>query len=216
MSDPADPTPPRPVPWWRRRWVTIGEVVGVGALLIAGLGYWDSHRQRTEDARRVAAQETREAARAALVLTAEANADGSRLTLSTLAPGQAIQEQRYLFPRTVLSHAMEVNAARPQIDRAWFADGLKRALDATMGPKTGEGTLPVAIVTRYIEAGETRSDVSIYRVGYAVRKEGLFGGRSVTLLGLALLRKGVTGDAQVLVDGAWGAEAGRGLAPEAR
>jgi hypothetical protein len=107
---------------------------------------------------------------------------------------------------------MEVTAARPQIDRVWFETGLKAALNAGEGPKTGEGVLPVGLVTRYIEDGEERSDRSIYRVGYAVRKTGMLGGRSVVLLGLSLSQRGVEGDLQAAVDRAWAAEAANGLA----
>ncbi|CAN5293844.1 hypothetical protein BH09PSE2_BH09PSE2_24860 [soil metagenome] len=202
-------------PWWRRRWATIGEVVGVCALLIAGLGYWDAHRERGQEAARRTAEARREQARAALVLTGEAQADGSRITLSTLGSGQAVQSQRYLFPKTVLGHAMEVSAARPQIALGWFEGGLKTALDPLPGLKTGEGVLPVGVVTRYVEDGEAREDRSLYRVGYAVRKAGLFGGRKITLLGLSLHRRGVAGDLQAAVDAAWRAESARGLAAEA-
>ncbi len=218
MSDPEPPTlealelaAETKRPWWRRRWATIGEVVGVCALMIAGLGYWDAHRERGQEAARRTAEARREQARTALVLTGEAQADGSRITLSTLGAGQAVQSQRYLFPKPVLGHPMEVTAARPQIALAWFDGGLKVAV----GGSTGEGVLPVGVVTRYIEDGEPREDRSLYAAGYAVRKAGLFGGRKATLLGLSLQKRGVSGDLQAAVEAAWKAERARGLAAEA-
>ncbi|MDB5456033.1 MAG: hypothetical protein JWP92_1618, partial [Caulobacter sp.] len=30
------------------RWLTLAELVGVAALVIAGLGFWDSHRERVQ------------------------------------------------------------------------------------------------------------------------------------------------------------------------
>ena len=107
---------------------------------------------------------------------------------------------------------MEVAAARPQIDRGWFEGGLKKALEAGPGSKTGEGTLPVGVITRYVEDGEERTDRSLYRVGYAVKDGGLFQGRKVVLLGLSLGRRAVDGDLQAAVDKAWTAEAAQGLA----
>lgn len=202
----------RKAAWWRRRWVTIGEVVALAALAIAVLGYLDAHKDRQAEADRRVAESRKAVARAALVLTAEADKDGGRLTLSPLGSGQAIQGQRYLFPKAVLGHPMEVTAARPQIDRAWVDAGLKAALDAGSGSKTGEGVLPVGVVTRYIEDGEERTDRSLYRVGFAVRKGGLFSGRAVVLLGLSLGRRGVEGDLQAAVDKAWAGQGG--LAPE--
>ena len=229
MSDPTpapsgDPSPLADVPatkaevaerkaaWWRKRWVTIGEIVGVAALVIAVLGYLDTRRQHEEDAARRTAEVQHEKARAALVLTGQADKEGARITLGPLSAGQAVQGQRYLFPKVVLDHAMEVTAARPQIDRGWFDSGLRKALEAGAGEKTGEGALPVGVVTRYVEDGEERTDMSLYRVGFAVRDGGLFQGRKVVLLGLSLGRRAVAGDLQAAVEKAWAAEASRGLA----
>ena len=64
--------------------------------------------------------------RQALVLRAEVVDNGERLMLHPLRDEQAVQSQRYLFPRAVLGHAMEVTAAQPQIDLAWVEEGLKR------------------------------------------------------------------------------------------
>lgn len=224
MSDPT-PVPIEPsetraaeaerkAAWWRRRWVTVGEIVGVAALVIAVLGYLDTHKQHADDLARRTVEAKHEQARAALILTAAADADGGRLTLTPLGAGQAVQGQRYLFPQTVLGHAMEVTAARPQIDRGWFEAGLKKALEAGTGPKTGEGVLPVGVVTRYIEDGEERTDRSLYRVGFAVRGGGLFSGRKLVLLGLSVVRRGVDADLQSVVDKAWAEQAAQGLAKE--
>ena len=215
---PIEPPPPqtaaqRKAAWWRRRWVTIGEIVGVGALGVALLGYLDARRERAET-RVERTRETRvEAARAALVLTATADADGARLTLSPMRPGQAVQSQRYLFPKAVLDHAMEVAAAQPQIDRGWIAAGLVRAAKAGGGAPTGEGALPVGLETTYVEDGETRIDRSLYRLGYRVEKGGLFAGPRVVLQGLSLERRGVSGDLQAAVETRWRTVGARGLAP---
>ena len=215
---PIEPPPPqtaaqRKAAWWRGRWVTIGEIVGVGALGVALLGYLDARRERAET-RVERTRETRvEAARAALVLTATADADGARLTLSPMRPGQAVQSQRYLFPKAVLDHAMEVAAAQPQIDRGWIAAGLVRAAKAGGGAPTGEGALPVGLETTYVEDGETRIDRSLYRLGYRVEKGGLFAGPRVVLQGLSLERRGVSGDLQAAVETRWRTVGARGSPP---
>jgi hypothetical protein len=113
-----------------------------------------------------------------------------------------IQSQRYIFPHAVLGHAMEIDAARPQIDRAWIAAGLEKALDAAHVKGDGEALLPVAIVTTYVENGATLQDRSIYRIGYAWRARFL-AGRRILLQGLALRRRQVAGDLQADVDRAW-------------
>ena len=50
----SEPPPKKRLPL---RWLTLAEIVGVAALAIAGLGYWDSHRERLQqDQDRVAAE----------------------------------------------------------------------------------------------------------------------------------------------------------------
>jgi hypothetical protein len=212
----APPEPPRsprdrPKPWWRRRWVTVGEFVGVAALAVAVLGYLDSHRERDE-ARVEKRQETQAAAaRATLTLVGRPAADGARLALSPMRDGQAVQSQRYLFPKAVLDHAMEVSAAQPQVDRDWVAGGLVRAAKAAGGAQSGEGQVPVGIETRYIEDGDARTDRAVYAVGYRIARGGLFSGPKVTLQGLELVRRAGAGDLQALVEARWKADAARGL-----
>jgi hypothetical protein len=192
-------------PGERRRgrfWLSVGEGAAVIAVVIAALSYWDSHRQRAEQTRREAEQSQ---AAAALVLRADASADGKRLTLESVEPRQAIQAQRYYFPSAILGHAMEVSAARPQIDEGWIAGGLSKALAAIHAKGDGEARLPVAIVTSYVEAGETRQDRSLYLMGYAWRSHFL-GGRQIVLQGLALQRRGLAGDPRAAVERAWRAQ----------
>ena len=183
----------------RRLWITLGEAVGVLALVVAGLNYWDSHRERASAQHQAVAQAQ---AKTALVMIGAAEDDGARLALSPLNPAQAIQSQRYVFPSPVLDRVMEVSAARPQIDLAWVAGGLKRALAARSTPAEGEADMPVGVVTTYVEDGETYTDRSIYRVGYAFRSRFMFG-RSVALQGLSLDRRAVAGDLKALVNARW-------------
>ena len=186
----------------RRLWITLGELVGLLALVVAGLNYWDSHRERANADRRADAQAQ---AKTALVMTGEADDAGARVMLQPMNPAQAIQSQRYIFPRAVLDHTMEVSAARPQIDLGWVASGLKRALDRDHAPGTGEAAMPVGIVTTYVEDGDTHTDQSVYRLGYAFRT-GLLTGRRLTLQGVSLTRRAVKGDLGAVVEARWAAE----------
>ena len=165
-------------------WLTVGEIVGVLALVVAALNYWDSHKQHADEVRQATAARR---ADAAFVVAGDAGTDGRRIVLRSLKASQAIQSQRYYFPRRVLDHPMEVTAAKPQIDLAWIEDGLRRA---PRSGKSGETTLPVAIVTTYVEDGETRTDTSLYRIGYRWTT-GLFGGPKFWLQGISLSRRAV-------------------------
>ena len=188
-----------------RLWITLSEVVGVIAVLIAGLNFWDSHRERVRDAGREAAAEREARGRSAFVVTAEMQADGARLSFRPLDPAQAIQDERYVFPHAVLSHQMEVAAASPQIDLAWIQDGLQAEVARLRkggAGADGEGVIPVGVVATYVQDGDMHTDKSLYRLGYAWRGR-LFGAPRLALQGVSLTRRAITGDLDGAVETAW-------------
>ncbi len=189
--------PPPPKKARQGFWLTVGEIVAVLGLIVAVLNFWDTRQQQHQDARKSVAQAR---AAAAFVITGQASDDGRRVTITSMKASQAIQSQRYVFPKAVLDHPMEVTAAQPQIDLGWIEDGLKKARGLS---GEGEATVPVAIATTFVEDGETRNDVSLYRLGYAWRKGGLFGGVKLRLQGLALARRAVSGTGAAAVEAAW-------------
>jgi hypothetical protein len=187
-----------------RLWLTIGEAAAVLAVVIAALSYWDTHRQHVEEARREAAQAKAAGAAPAFVLVAAPEAGGRRLALRAVEPRQVIQSQRYIFPSGVLDHVVDVTAAAPRIDSAWIARGLGKALDSAQAKRMGEGRLPVAVITAYLQDGDVCQDRSVYLIGYAWRGH-LLGGREIDLQGLALQRRQAAGDLQAVIDRQWAA-----------
>lgn len=197
------PKPPRKR---GRFWLNVGEATAVVAVLIAGLNYWDNHRDHSQTVRDTAAQARR---RAVLVLKGAADATGRRIALTPVSPSQVIESQRYYFPHAILGHAMEVSAASPQIDAAWIEAGLDRALSARRAKGAGEALLPVAITTTFVEDGDTRTDRSLYEIGYAWRSRLLLG-REIRLQGVSLVRRGLAGDPQAAAERRWAAHAAGG------
>ena len=194
-----------------RVWLTISELVGLLALVIAGLNFWDSHRQRMQDQKRDVAADHAASARYAFVMSSQMEPEGARLSFQAVDPAQAIQGQRYLFPRAVLDHAMEVSAAKPQIDLDWIAAGLRGevALARKAGAGAdGEASIPVGVITTYVQDGDLCTDQSIYRLGYAWRAR-LLGGTRLALQGVSLVRRGVQGDLRTAVETAFRRRTGR-------
>ncbi|WP_158912883.1 hypothetical protein [Caulobacter sp. S45] len=191
-----------------RLWITLSELVGVLALLVAGLSFWDAHRDRVGAEKRQAAAEQAAArqavARTSFVLTAHPEGDGARLVFQPMAPEQAIQSQRFLLPAALADHP--IDSVQPRIERDWLAKGLKQAVEASRRAKTagaaGDGETPVGVVSTYIEDGDVKTDQSIYRISYAWRTP-LLGGPRFTLNGAALARRAVKGDVQRMVDAQW-------------
>jgi hypothetical protein len=196
MSEPAA-KPKRRIPV---RWLALSEIVAVAAVVIAGLGYWDNHREReqqsrdkAEAAREKRAEERASAVKQSFILTGQASSE--RIRLSPVNPDQVIQTQTLTFPTPVRGDEVQTTG-NPRIDRKWFEDGLKKA-------RHGDGSrLPVGVVTTYIEDGETRSDRAIYFVGYSLKGR-LLRGAEVQLDGLSVARRGVSGDLQAQVDALW-------------
>lgn len=197
----TDSAPPPATPQQRRRrfWFTVGEVVGVLALIIAGLNFWESHREHAEAERAAVSQAE---ARSAFVMTGGADAAGDRIDFRPLNPAQAIQSQQYLFPHAVVDHPIVVSAAQPRVERSWIDQGLRSVLATAQAPSSGEATAPLGVITTYVQDGETYTDGSLYRVGYAWRSQFL-GGRKLRLQGVALAQRGVKGDLQAAVEQNW-------------
>jgi hypothetical protein len=209
-----DPVPP-PTPEQRRRrvWLTIGELVGVLALVIAGLNFWQSHQQYMAAQK---ASQTQAQARAAFVMTGAANRAGDRIDFHPLNPDQAIQSQTYIFPDALADHPILLAAAQPRLELARIEKGLKSALNAEHASGSGEGLAPLAVVTTYVQDGDTYTDSgSLYQVGYAWRST-LFGGRKITLEGVALAKRGVKGDLAAEVNRRWRADHPLKATPEPR
>jgi hypothetical protein len=195
----------KPAPAPRRRqgfWLTVSEIVGVLALIIAGLNFWEGRRQHDEEAAR---EKARSQAAVAFVAVGEADAEGRAIDLRPLKAGQAIQSQRYDFPHDVLDHPVDIAAERPRIQADWIAGGLKRALDAAHAKPTGEARLPVVVETAYVEDGDSQSDVSLYRIGFAW-KRGFLGGWQIRLQGIALARRNLAGDPAKALETRWTGE----------
>lgn len=204
MSD--APKPKRRLPI---RWLTLGEVVGLMAVVIAGLGYWDSHRERSFEERERAAAEREHKAEAragalkqTFLMTAAPQGSGDWLRLASVHPEQVIQTQSLIFPPEVRADAVETTG-NPRIEAGWIDAGLAKAEKARgRGGKDVKGRLPVGVVTVYIEDGRTKTDRSLYLLGYRLHPRVLRADR-VELEGLSLVRRGLGEDVQAAVGRLW-------------
>jgi hypothetical protein len=196
------------------RWLSLAELVGLLALGIAAAGYWDAHRERTlQEAERLqsdreraaesaaaARQQQAEARAAALkfafLLTGTPDDAGDRVRLTSVHAEQVIQTQTLWFPADVRKDSVETTG-NPRIEAGWLEGGLRRAAG-----KTRHGRVPVAIQTAFIEDGQTKTDASLYLLGYTLHPR-LIGGDRLELEGLSLQRRGLAGDPQAAADDLW-------------
>jgi len=165
----SDPTPPP-----HRRSVGFGEILGVFALIISGLGVWIAWESANKDGpTRVVEQ--REAI--PLTLRARAENDGRRLIVEPVEPGHALQSLRLTLPG--------VKAISAGSDGEIAARDIEDALKLAAGERKGSHSRPVKIDARYVEAGTDKRRSSTYQLRYHWEGGGLFGGRSLRLDGLS-------------------------------
>jgi len=188
----------------RRRWINLGELVAVLALIISALTLWNSYRERTT----TAAEHAQESARAAkkaqiLILKAAPDKEGRTLSLTPRSDDQAIQSQKISFPSKLgLSPAETSSDAR--IDRNWFAGALVSARKGAGAPEVlGDARMPVMIETHFLVDGAEHVDRAVYEVGYAT-SHGFLSGTDVHLRGLSRTGAVKNADAgQEQIDALW-------------
>ncbi len=194
----------------RLSWLNVGEAMAVLAVIIAGLSFWDAHRERTSVNQRERSEAT---ARSAFVMVGTVGGQGREIDLRPLQSGEAVQSQRLVFPKAIVDHPIDVVAAQPRISADWIASGLNRLLDGANDKRAGHGRLPVAIETTYVSGDETLIDRSEYLVGYAWRDRFL-AARRIDLEGLSLVRRSVRGDLGEAVERRWPSLAPKPPPPE--
>lgn len=184
----------------RRRWVTLGEIVAVAAVVISGLTFWNSWSERQDAAAERqaerAAESKEKAVSSAVLLTGSVEDDGATLALSD--PAHRIQQVVVHFPKA-LGVSPQTSVLEPQIEADWIAAPMLKLTDG--GADRREGRLPVAITATYWDADVQRQSTAIYDLVWRTEPRTLQG-RTLKLRGV-ILRERVTGNGQARIDGMW-------------
>jgi len=158
----------------RRRWVTFGEIIGLAALIISGLGLWITWKNSQQD-KPTKIVEQKQAV--PLALRGIADRDGSSLTISPVDPGHALESLRLTIRG---ASPIEVGS-----DGKIAASDVEAALkDRAKETKDRAYSVPVRIDAHYVEMGADRRGGGNYVLRYRWEGGGLFGGRSLHILGL--------------------------------
>ena len=158
----------------RRRWVTLGEIIGLGALVVSGLGLWLTWQSSQQD-KPTKVVEQRQAI--PLKLRGEADRDGGTLTISPVDPGHALESLTLTVKgASPIDAGSDGKIAASDIVAA-LKDRAKESKDRSYG-------VPVRIEAHYVEMGADRHGGGTYMLRYRWEGGGLFGGRSLHILGL--------------------------------
>jgi hypothetical protein len=156
----------------RRRWISLGEVIAMAALIISALGLWITWNgsQKNEPTRIVEQKQS-----VPLVLRATVERDGRALAIEPVESSHALQSLALTFPGAT---PIEVGS-----DGRLEASAVQAAIQDA--DRKGAKKVRVRIAARYVEAGTDRRSTGSYSLSYRWEGGGLFGGKSVRLTGLS-------------------------------
>jgi hypothetical protein len=158
----------------RKRWINIGEIVAVAGLAISGLALWNSWKA-DEPKAEVSRKETNAIP---LALRGIVEDGGKAIRLSPVENGHALE-------------GLTVTAVKPVSGTATYGGDpvLSASTIETWLPTDAsgqsDGTILLNVDATYIERGETRKARQRYRINFAWREGGLFGGKSLRLTGVS-------------------------------
>ncbi|MEO8455233.1 MAG: hypothetical protein ABI454_08735 [Sphingomicrobium sp.] len=159
----------------RRRLINLGELIALAALIVSALGVWIAWKSSGEDKTTRIVEQRQPVP---LTLRGTADPDGSDLVISPIDPGHALE-----------SATVAIKGASPieiGSDGKLQAGDVQAALkDGPKEPKDVTQRVSVRIDAHYVEMGADRRGGGTYVLRYRWEGGGLFGGRSVRLVGLS-------------------------------
>jgi hypothetical protein len=159
----------------RRRWINLGELIALAALIVSGIGVWIAWKSTNED-KTTRVVEQRSAV--PLALRGTADSDGRTLTIMPADPSHALQSLRVTIKgASPIDVGSDGRLSASDVEAA-LRGRAKEAKDVTH-------SVPVRIDARYVEMGADRHGGGSYVLRYKWEGGGLFGGRSLRLVGLA-------------------------------
>ena len=159
----------------RRRWINLGELIALAALIVSALGVWIAWKSSNED-KPTRIVEQRPAV--PLALRGTPDSDGRTLTILPADPSHALESLK-----VTIKGASPIDIGS---DGRLSASDIEAALkDRDKEAKGVAHSVPVRIDARYVESGTDRRGGGSYVLRYKWEGGGLFGGRSLRLVGLS-------------------------------
>ena len=184
----------------RRRWLSIGELVAVAGVIIAGVSLWISWADKRDEASQKAVEASKaKAAETRLDLRASVSDGGRQVVLSDAA--HEILDTAAAFPKALGIGAQA--PVLPRIEASWFNGAVLAATDK--GADEREGRLPVLVTIRYRAGDSTKQDRAIVELVWRTKGR-MLAGRELRIEAARIRERG--GD-QARIDALWAQESAR-------
>jgi hypothetical protein len=159
----------------RRRWINLGELIALAALVVSALGVWIAWKSSSKDEpTRIVEQRSA----VPLALRGTLDNEGQTLTIVPADPSHALESLK-----VTIKGASPIDVGS---DGQLSASDVESALKGReKEPKDVTRSVPVRIDARYVESGTDRRGGGSYVLRYKWEGGGLFGGRSLRLVGLS-------------------------------
>lgn len=154
--------------------IALGEIIALAALIVSALGVWIAWKSSSKDEpTRIVEQKSA----VPLALRGSVSSNGETLTIAPADPSHAIESLVVRIKGTPpIEAGSDGRLSARDVEQALNTRD-KEAKDATL-------TIPVTIEARYVESGADRRGGGNYLLRYKWVGGGLFGGRSLRLVGL--------------------------------
>ena len=157
----------------RLRWLTLGEVIAVIAVAISALGLWTTWHD--EPAKPVLVEKR---SSIPLALRGRIGKEGRELEISPTEDSHTLQSLTLTIPAS--GSVIEIGSDGKLSSRV-----IESALNTVGDRDKDTHRLPVRISAKYIEAGADKTATGSYVLTYKWEGGGLFGGRSLRLVGFS-------------------------------
>lgn len=158
----------------RRRWIALGEVIAIAALIVSALGVWIAWKGSSNDKPTRLVEQRQPIP---LTLHGTVEHDGRELVIAPVEQSHALE-----------SLTLTVAGASPvelASDGALNASDVEAALKSKDGDDKGTHSMSVRIAASYVEMGADRKGGGTYVLRYRWEGGGLLGGRSLRFIGLS-------------------------------
>ena len=158
----------------RRRWINLGELIALAALVVSAFGVWIAWKSSSEDKpTRIVEQKSV----VPLTLRGMPSGDGRTITIVPAESSHALESLTIVFKG---GSSVELGSD----GRLSASDVEKAFTGGAIEPKDVAQRAPLRIDARYVESGRDRRGGGNYVLRYKWEGGGLFGGRSLRLLSL--------------------------------